>query len=419
MVIPKILQLPVYFIDNQGVPHQGSLTGFILEHSSRHHLLRHHSWGAHSPYTTAQKVASWILKVFIMFPILTLCIAVDLLVWAFQIIKSAKVGQIGLKNHFVHLIGIIAFPVLCLGTALVGKATIILNHQLLNNNLNAAILTTDNDGSHDLNFINQCISDGAIPIPEFALPFKSRMSGAINGLDIDGLDYEMIETLFQTKALDPNGNYKTYDFKGINLSNHPWLVEAGLRNDIQLMNILLRAGANPNRIFGDSDKEESILTKLIDSHEVKDTTIYSFLKELKIKSNLIIPKNGSHPFAVAVMHNRFEIGERLLPIGSYRDSDFIELEAFLDFFIQKIKVMKSAFQVFPDDIIIRVMQTIMKGESLPQANMFFQAILNRQIDKNLAKFLYSKDSSCLHFLEKFKKNLAEKKDNLVKLLKKK
>ncbi len=128
MRIPPILQCE-----------QHSLTYGIAYLLSRNRWIGKNTFGPCSSFTTMEKIVSLAVKVFVVFPVLTLCAALHLIFWALKTATIICVVRDGLKNHLASLVFILALPILSLGISLAGQPPAILNPGLNSNLMFAAL----------------------------------------------------------------------------------------------------------------------------------------------------------------------------------------------------------------------------------------------------------------------------------------
>ncbi len=432
MPIPKIFQIPVGVMD--GGPAVGSVSYHAVKGLLRFRLIRHNAFGIHSPFLTCEKITSVTVKIFIAFPLLTLCAAVDLTIW---LIKTATICMIvrDKQRHFIHLIALVALPILSLGICMAGKSPALLCPSAKRRIMEECIHNLPshaNDGGYpipnypiqdtDPFLLRECLQEGFhedYEGPKIDLKTWNDSRRYIQvfqhcvGLSYDPvpvLNYDLIQRLLKENYIQPNdahgkdlndsslayemaegGLYRTGD--------HPILVEAARRHDPRLIDILVAAGADPNLIYQDLSRKANILIGLMKFKVKADI----FAKILTIPGlDIDLKVQGTTAIAVALLREQRDCVKQLAQKGANLHMKHLEqMKLFLDAFDLKEndKAPREEDDVSGSEVYVRELMnkvaTSVSGEHY-ESNIYFQAILNRRLSYSLRslffKFLYYKRS---------------------------
>lgn len=96
---------------------ESSETGWVIDLLSQSSLLSNDA----VLDTTTSKVAAFMIKFFLVVPLITVCSAIDLGFWLLKTVCIIPVCLRGIKAHLVDLINIVVMPILVLGLALVNR----------------------------------------------------------------------------------------------------------------------------------------------------------------------------------------------------------------------------------------------------------------------------------------------------------
>lgn len=114
------------------IPHC-SISFVTINELSKLRLVHSNTFGYYSPFKTSEKLASFVLKIFVVFPTLIACATIDTALWALKTASILLIFREGPKKHFLDLIGILALPILGFAICLKGKSPAILSQNIIRN----------------------------------------------------------------------------------------------------------------------------------------------------------------------------------------------------------------------------------------------------------------------------------------------
>ncbi len=442
----KIYQFTHAFETQSGVNQLIGFTHLAVSGLCSCRLVRHNTFGAHSPFTIGEKVASLALKLFIVCPVVILCSLADLIIFPI----FAFVGTIAtpsnsnqscckrmIKNIFYVLAALIArivMPILMLGISLSGRSPAMISKDILNKLRDDAIY------HHDGHLLQQCFQNGA------GLP-PLRFIGANNhgnGHPQAAAPPEIIR-IVANNINDPNEvtaySRGGYDFSIDGFHNFPlhspWLVDSAAKNSIPMIDALVERNVDLNLVYepfeeGAEEKDPGrwhyrsdklTLTRLRDSVLTgiikKRPTIDTFKHILKIEG-IDLNQQGkgySTPLAVAVMHGAFDFAEALIAAGAdFYETDFDELERFLNAFNRAEGQVNYPGQA--RKYLKSLMRQILPEHKSCTDNIFFKALLSYQAHNDLMSLLFMKpNGQIMMVLNTFKGNLVGAKSKLLEAAK--
>ncbi len=413
MPIPKICRIPM------GVLDEGETIGSVSYHGIKgllkFRLIRHNTFGVHSPFTVCEKIASFALRIFVVFPLLTLCATIDLTIW---LIKTATICMIvrDPQRHFAHLIAIVALPILSLGVCLAGKSPAILS-PVTTRSLLFSLQNLENPLANPL--VRQILQEGFRESNEHEihenakpmriLPYNENPNNENPGPVIDDLDdqemdempinHDWIQMLLEEKYFDPNDKHARYIgmpyteifpyrmVDGVDqvVGPHPLLIEAARTHDWRLFNMFISAKANPNLIYNDYRLE----VELEPSNQKKNfqSSILTGMLKFKMRPDvfekiLAIPDldvnlsaDGITPIVIAFLYGQEKCVEQLAKKGAIPYLEDLE----------QLKQVVNAFNLDSNTAAIhgkeKYTKTLMNafGGEIYKNNVYFKAILNRHL----------------------------------------
>ncbi len=434
MPIPKICRIPAGFLD------EGQAVGSVSYHGIKgllkFRLIRHNTFGVHSPFTTCEKIASLALRIFVVFPLLTLCAVTDLTIW---LIKTATIFMIvrDKGRHFTHLIAIVALPILGLGVCLAGKSPAVLSP------VTTRRMLTQNIFAQNFNdpIVRQCLEEGFREgyenesdkyTPMRIFPYNPEADH-----HADQINITFIETLLQTNYIQANDGYRGYltthshpvcdtaDGKRMDVGNHPLLVEAARIHNLPLID-LIAAKADPNLIYTDyvrsvafhgphdpTEFRSSILTGMLKFKIQPD----AFERILAIPGlDVDLSVDGTTPIAVAFLYGQEECVEQLAKKGATLYLKHLEqLKEVVDAFNPDESNKAANAGACTKEQYTKTLMSVIGGEFY-ENNVYFKAMLNNHLADGLRKLFFGPAGTSVNELIDLKKNLADFKVHINKTI---
>lgn len=344
MPIPKIIQTP-----------QLSLTVELIHQCNRHSkLLRHNTFGRFSPFNVLGKITSLAVKI-LLFPVFCLCVLTDLTAWSFQTISIYFMCKKGLKQHLIDLIGLIAAPFLFLSVCLVKSPTI------LNPWLATDMFSLAND-QHDNNLLHQSLKEA-----ETNNPYRTLLQP--NQQNPKSLAILVEENIIGKNFMHTNYRAR-YKSDLTELPKHPILLEAILRGDINLFDLLIKE-ADTNTVYKEGIKEYSILGRLAAYHHLNPEMLTRIFETKDLDINSL--QGGDAPIAEALLNENYSFMKQLASQGSHLYvNDLKQFFAFLQAFkLEESKATKNG------ELYSRTLMAKIASDTY-EKNVYFKAVLNHK-----------------------------------------
>lgn len=383
-------------------------------HFSRFRLIGGETFGPHSTFNNCEKIASLALKIFVVYPVLMVGMALDLVILALAVpvflirlmtnnctvLNSKK----NLKYYCIDLIASIAFPVLGLGLCIVGKSPDILCPRLMSYRTHAIVHANlnhfNNHSQEHVNLINQSFNNG-LKLKDYEISdCIDRITNFQDyGVSEDSvkIDYKMLE-LILTKC-----NISTENFE-------KQLKRAAKSGDLKWIQLLINSMKSTTSIDPNHPSFHffNLIMKLLAGQTLDPKAFELILKNFPIDLNAQ-DKNGVTPLATAIIMGRFECAQYLVSKGaSFYETPFNQLIAFVNEF--ELNSEKS-LQALMDEICPDKTNAYFKAIVVLFKAFYLKFLLPDAQDIAFRNPLVKK--SFIKVIEKFKELDLEKQKNIL------
>ncbi len=350
MKIPRVFLLST--VENKGYP----FSYLFIKHLSKFRLIGCDTFGPCSPLSVKEKIASFALKIFVVYPALVIGTALDLALIAFWPIRFPFVICCDgcecekIKQALLDLVASLALPILGFIVCVAGKSPAVLCPRLLNgrfeNIVAQNVFHNVANNQEALKLINQCFDDG--------LKLSFHQDGKVFAFLVNAphINYELVRFLFK-KCTNPTTQHRFF---------YDSLREAVRNGDLQLTQLLLEEVMDPGFITCTSPSEDlphlthlpldpllykeegcyhrSVLMQIIREIDPSNQELFKLILKTP---NIDVNKHrepcgyphlaeGATPLTMAIILSKFECAQDLVAAGAnFNETPFNQ---FLDFLYQ-------------------------------------------------------------------------------------